>query len=210
MMRSLNELESVLRKAASGAGLPIGLAEDIGAAGAWLTARGQDGTGAVLLSIRAGISEPMTPVTDHGTLVFAPTRVAICGPSVIDMLAAFESIEKARLRDVDSPMLLLGLAGSMAGSYDIAFDVDFAHGGQAQVTAGGLVLTGPLPVPGTELVIARNKIKPSVLPPDKQSNGVEVAAELWRGAEVLAARTYVPSSEASRAAGAGAGLSDND
>jgi hypothetical protein len=40
MRLSLNEIEVTVRKAALGSGLPLGLAEDAGAAAAWLAARG--------------------------------------------------------------------------------------------------------------------------------------------------------------------------
>lgn len=46
--------------------------------------------------------------------------------------------------------------------------------------------------------------------PAGQVGPVEVAAQVWQVLTGCAARTYVPASAASRAAGAGAGLSDND
>ena len=46
--RSLNEIDSLCQKAARGAGLDWGLAEEAGFAAAWLAARGADGAAALL------------------------------------------------------------------------------------------------------------------------------------------------------------------
>jgi uncharacterized protein DUF3726 len=48
MRRTLNEIEVGLRKAAIGAGFPLGLAEEIGRAGMVMCGLGGDGVGAVL------------------------------------------------------------------------------------------------------------------------------------------------------------------
>jgi hypothetical protein len=47
----LNEIIDVLKKAAVGRGLPVGLAEDAAQAGAWLIGQGHDGVSAVLMAI---------------------------------------------------------------------------------------------------------------------------------------------------------------
>ena len=43
-----------------------------------------------------------------------------------------------------------------------------------------------------------------------RTNDIEIDLETWRTIEALAARTYVRSSDLSRAKGAGAGLIDNN
>ena len=45
MTFSLNEIEAIGKRAARGAGLPWGLAEEAGKAARWLTARGLPGRG---------------------------------------------------------------------------------------------------------------------------------------------------------------------
>ncbi|MCR9127812.1 MAG: DUF3726 domain-containing protein [Rhodobacteraceae bacterium] len=62
------------------------------------------------------------------------------------------------------------------------------------------------------LALARG-IDPDALAPQPEQArpaGTDVAEAGWDRLEALAARTYVPATAASRAAGAGAGLSDND
>ena len=56
MIFSLNETKDLLKKAAIGTGLPVGLAEDASQAGAWLIGQDQDGVGAVLMAIKEGFN----------------------------------------------------------------------------------------------------------------------------------------------------------
>lgn len=59
---------------------------------------------------------------------------------------------------------------------------------------------------GTMIRIAR---RDGLIDP-AETGAVHVDADMWAQIEDFAAKTYVPNSEASRAAGAGAGLTDND
>ena len=211
-MRSLNEIDIMLKKASKGVGLPVGLAEDIGRAGAWLSARGHDGVRAVLTAIQGGISLPLPllPLNDRGIVVFKGARIAVCGPSVIDILAGHGSADEVRLINVDSPLLIIGLAGVASQSYGLEMTIDFGNGSKASVSAGNLVLSGSMPAAGTDLLITCRKFGYTTPKGKLEGRGVVVDEEVWREVEALAARTYVPSSEASRARGAGAGMVDND
>jgi hypothetical protein len=111
---------------------------------------------------------------------------------------------------VDSPFLIIGLAGSAAVNYGIEIDLEFSHGGEASVSAQNLVLSGPLPVPGTDIVITIRKSGRKTAQGKPLIRGVVIGEDTWREAEALAARTYVASTDESRAQGAGAGMTDND
>ncbi|WP_342077194.1 DUF3726 domain-containing protein [Yoonia sp. SS1-5] len=117
--------------------------------------------------------------------------------------------------------------------------IDVAWGGdKLAVKAGNAAMTAPIVKDGfatgvTKARLAQTSHAPLVLAmlaaagldaradgplitrtgniPAKPGNGpVEIADEVWDALQVFAARTYVKASDASRAAGAGAGLTDND
>ena len=159
MTRSLNEIEGMIHKAARGAGLPLGHADELAAAGVRLVAEGGD-------------PGEITVALDKAT------GVAMTGPAAIDAVLA--TGEPVTLADVDSPHLLV----AMVAAREVAVT--------ARIESTGVVLE-----PGETVV----------LPLD---GPVDVDAAHWARWSELAARTYVPASEASRESGAGAGLTDND
>lgn len=61
---------------------------------------------------------------------------------------------------------------------------------------------------GTALPAAMTAVRVGTAP--HRRGPMEVDASLWTAFDRLAQKTYVPATEASRASGAGAGLSDND
>lgn len=106
MTYSENEVGSLLRKAAIGAGLSSGVAEDISRAGLWLLVHGLAGDQAVL----QGISrlEPHKSLERGEGQAIAIDRAcsALDGPLVFDLAAASAGKFQARLQQVDNPMLL--------------------------------------------------------------------------------------------------------
>lgn len=154
MKRSVAEISAVLAKAARGAGLPLGVAEELALAAPWMT-------GTELREIAALLDA----VDRHGVLL------DVCG--ALDELVCG--------RD----------ARSVAVSPRVAVALAAGRGLPAQVNDQGA-------------------LKRAAQCPPPQSGPVELAAEDWTLLDRLAARTYVPSTEASRRAGAGAGLIDND
>lgn len=138
MMRSANEIAGLVLKAARGAGLDVGLAEDLARASGWLD------------------------------------------ESALNDLAA-------RLGDDEARAALI--------SANLALD-------EVQASAAAEM---PLDVIASGLAHARG-----IGPEAKPLGAREVGQPLWQALEIWAARTYVPATEASRLAGAGAGLTDND
>ncbi len=210
MRHSLNEIEGVLRKAATGCGFPHGLAEDIGRAGAWLCARGRDGLGAGLAGVMAGRAAPGGMHYDACTRTFPDARVAWCGPSAVDLLQCAEAGDMVRLTGIDAPLLLVGFAGLAVR--DTGISLRFSNGCDVLAGPGGLGMRGAMPSAGVDAALALTgapeRSRPGVSEP--LLDGIDADPALWAEALALAARTYVPASDASRATGAGAGDIDND
>lgn len=175
MKLSANEIKALAIKAARGAGLPLGHAEDMGNAAVWLAYRGAldalctalEGTHLVQLPVRGEIKA---------------ARLAMAGPTVMDLVQAGGG--PLRLSQVDAPAVMHALAGVSHSGVKVAQD-------------------------GFDLTVHCDLATDSSEDVDF-SGAVDVPDPLLDRLNSFAAQTYVPASEASRAAGAGAGLSDND
>lgn len=121
------------------------------------------------------------------TARFRQARAIADGPAALDLLAA-GVVSSAQLESPDAPRLLAAMAAGALETHGITV--------MAEPVAGGILLR-----PGGSGV-------PATAPPAPHS-GAARPADIER-AKALAARTLVPESDASRTAGAGAGLSDND
>ncbi len=206
MRHSLNEIEVTLRKATIGAGIPVGLAQDIGQAAAWLAACGMDGAGAGLAAITGKSAAAIGQVADGGAMTFTDASVAYAGPSAMDFLAAGHAVQ---LTGMDAPLLLVGLAGVAATTYDLDIACDFGAAGVVSVTPDGL--SGDLPAAlGRDVNLTASPATSVANDTKASAAGIEVADAVWNNIVELAGKTYVPESEASRLLGAGAGLTDND
>ena len=136
-------------------------------------------------------------------------RAAVChliaGRDVADLWTALEALPKG-------PILTLPLAfarfaqgavdgvasGTVPGVSDVALAQSYAdalpYANTSETGSEGLQLSLEISKPATRPKITR----------------VDLPEDLAAWMKTLAARTFVPESEASRLAGAGAGLSDND
>lgn len=209
MRRSLNEIELMARKAAVGAGWASGLAEDAGRAAAWLCRHGYDGVQAVYASVRTGPRDISVEDTQTG-LVFHDARAARAGPSALDLLADGGMTEHAILRNVDSPVMLLGLAGTLSAQYGTAVGLEFANGARARVASDCLQITGAVSYASCDVQVQRITWSGVPARPTDATTGFNANEDIWAKLESLAAKTYVPATDESRRRGAGAGLIDND
>ncbi len=154
MKRSVAEISAVIAKAARGAGLPLGVVEELALAAPWLS-------GADLGELAQILCAP-----DRHSLLFE-----VCG-ALDELACGRDGIE-------------------VAAAAQLAAAIGAGRGLPVKVTnAGELRRVAACPTP--------------------QIGPVDLVSEDWDQLEQLAARTYVPSTEASRQAGAGAGLIDND
>lgn len=212
MIVSLNEVESLSLKAARGAGMSWGLAEEAAHAARWLAARGWawDRSLVVLLGRREQIAAPM--LAGHG-IRSSRQGFAICpihaGAAMADLLHVDQSIT---LYDVLSPIWLVPFAYRRTIEHR-SVELTWASGA-CSINAGGAIGAEPPGIQDASLDWIRVELKASVLSPDvpQLSTQPDVPADpaAWSALEQWAARTYVAASLQSRLAGAGAGLSDND
>ena len=133
ILLSYNEVQSTSRKAASGAGLPYGVAEAIGHAAAWLSGRGVDAVSVVVAALADG-------------------PAILDGLAAIDTLAAGETAHVA-LKDDSAGLLLLGLAGA-AMQQEVAFALDRGRGGIVLLAGLALrILAGRMRLPERAIVV---------------------------------------------------------
>jgi hypothetical protein len=216
MIVSLNEVESLSLKAARGAGMSWGLAEEAAHAARWLAARGWawDRSLVGLLERREQIAAPMLAGHDISS---SRQGLAICpihaGAAMADLLHVHESVT---LYDVLSPIWLVPFAHRRTGEHR-SVEVTWS-GGACSISAGGAISAEALGTQDAPLGWIRVELKTDVSSPDAVPMptrpvipaGTQADPAAWAALEQWAARTYVPASLQSRLAGAGAGLSDND
>jgi hypothetical protein len=187
MIFSLNEVEAMGKRAARGAGRDWGIAEEAGKAARWLTAHNLPGPEllAELLTRNEGLSyDELVPISTDGVWQAKSGRLCplIAGAALSDRAAEVA-------------------AGRAFEFGSIAFSPD-----------GGLAVEGDMAAvttPTTKSAHCRSGRKDTVTPPARQP-GRAVEAKAWNRLSAFAHRTFAPATEASRLAGAGASLTDND
>lgn len=226
---SRNEVESVCAKAARGAGMTWGLAEEAGYAAGWLTSRGFDGAGALARHLRnaEGKSwQDICPVVQPGEWLAKTAGQPLCPIALGATLSDHLGVDRAllggvglRVGEVSSPVLLLPFVAMTAEASGNSICVRLEHD-VVRIAADGAVsgdMSSLLSADCTALTIVADEAPaegdmslqkdqtatanpPTVVPVD--SDALEFLRE-------LSLRTTVPSSAASRA-NAGAAGSDND
>lgn len=190
MTMSLNEVDAMVRKAARGAGLDWGLAEEAGRAARWLCAQGQDGVGAAAKAL-AG------PKTDRCT-VSSGARLADCAADLRN--------GPARFKDVLTPQLFLPFAALAAKMLQVTIEVD-CDGHRAMTDGQSLTLSDDFPDHASTVTVRVIDVPVGIECPMSRAMP---DPEDWAQLEALAKLTYAPATDESRLNGAGAGLSDND
>jgi len=179
---SVAEVQALLLKAGRGAGLPLGHAQDFSGMAGLLMSDPK-----LFAIATAALEGPHHRVRREGTVehvVIEQARIAMAAPSIWD---AFQcGAKRVVCHGLDWPQLLWPVILRARQLYGL--DLEFAV-----MDRDTIVLSLSAGAPMQDVGPAQ----PVPLVP---------LARL----EVLAAKTYVPASEASRQAGAGAGLTDND
>ena len=188
---SLNEVETLALKAARGAGLPWGLAEDAGRAAVWMTRHAGAWTQGLLAVLDA--TGETSPLLLGGWLADGVGEAGSAGPAMAPVWA---------------------LPGLLATGRSVMIRLD------ATEVVGNPEEAPTASVPIEDLVALRwavlsvsfpsGKVRPlaHALPLRFQRSRVALAD--WRLLDALAQRTYVPASDRSRLTGAGAGLLDDE
>jgi hypothetical protein len=227
------EIETLTCKAAVGVGLPVGLAEEAGAAAAWLSAAGFAGaeiTYRAIENIRKGKARPVI-VSSHSESLCPDTEgklasVMYAAPSVSDFLQATSRVTVVRL---DEPLLLFGhlVCSSSIPEVGLVLHSVGSTGAvlQGVIQKGHGRLEGPpfsnqeakngSEVSVTMVDVSQDRnFKPTKREAEVRRNsvkkGVAVSEAIWTELQRLAAQTLVPESAESKQRGAGAGMIDND
>lgn len=222
MALSLNQVEHTARKAARGAGLPWGLAEDAGRAVRWLEMLDLPGMLWLSRLLDALPHDPIDPlrigeVAGEWRAASGPMSPLLAGPSLADWVGmqAPGSLAAVVLINLACPGLCAGYLGVVSDRRDrsvrlscdgidlVVHDqgVIMVEGNPVSLCGGAdrvmvETLAGPLDVDGV-------RHRPSVGSRDIDPGALGML-------ELLAHKTYVEASEVSRLTGAGAGLQDND
>jgi hypothetical protein len=214
---SRNEVASLCMKAARGAGMSWGLAEEAGFAAAWLVQHGINGPSHLYAHLDQAQGRPwsdLCPTVTPGAWQ-APVGCALCpialGATLCDYAGLPESIQAGsslKIGKVDHPILLIPFLAAIAVSQNILFDIAWA-GGAAHLDGGSeALLKAAAALDGQQVAIT---LTASFGNPQVASAGKlpSISADVISALNTLAMRTTVPSSESSRA-GAGSTTSDND
>jgi hypothetical protein len=217
MTFSLNEIDVMGKRAARGAGLDWGIAEEAGKAARWLTAHGLPGPEllAELLTRNEGKDyDELAPVSVDG--VWQAKSGSLCpliaGAALSDRAAEVAAGRVFEFGPISYPLLLAPYAACSARSRGAAITLSWAGVILTISPEDGLAVEGDLAAVTTRTadgVRCGPAAKQTETPPAGEP-GRAVDAEAWSRLNAFAHRTFAPSTEASRALGAGAGLVDND
>lgn len=212
MSFSLNEVQAMAKRAARGAGLDWGMAEEAAWATRWLCRAGLPGVGilADLLTEQArSQKDDFAPKSLQspwqGTAgVLSP----LCaGPTLSDVAQRLREAP-IQLEQVSEPLMMLPFASAAAAQLDHPVSLRW-RGGEAVVSRSGLRLIGGRGGESDILVELAERSPMAALQPLSEGRA-DPGSDAWAQLGELAHRTYAPATEESRLLGAGAGLSDND
>ena len=216
MTYSLNEIEIMGKRAARGAGLPWGLAEEAGKTARWLAARALPGPEmlADILTRNDGKSyDELAPVSADGVWRARAGRLCplVCGSALCDRAAEIAAGRKIEFGPMAQPLLLAPYVAGAAKMTGAAIELAWPGIGMI-FTSESFSIEGDhtdLTVRSADSVYCRCTDNTLVVLPAGAA-GRDVNAEVWSRLNTLAQRTFAPATEASRLVGAGAGLIDDD
>lgn len=230
---SRNEIESLCLKAARGAGMSWGLAEEAGFSAGWLSAQGVDGAGVLARHLQAmeGMSwDSIRPYIESTRWQPVDPKHRLCPVALGATLADYLAVDHELIRGeglmagkVSYPGLVLPFVARAAAELvsDITvqlLDMDdavatfgtdgFVNGSVAKMleASSGMLKFSAKPVDRHDDVSCEDHHDRQV---HKTLSPLPLAADVLGILEALSMRTTVPATPASRA-DAGAGVRDND
>ena len=212
MSYALNEIEATAKRAARGAGLSWGMAEEASKAARWLCTQGFDGAALLAAVLEQSDGRPageLRPQSLQGEWRAASGTLCplLAGASLSDCAARLAD-GRITLQAVSHPALLLPFAAAAAAQ--LGQPVTLEWDGCAAVTDGKSVSIKGEAVQQPLTAGATASLGGTLGAPLPQATRATPDAAAWESLNRFARRTFAPATEASRLAGAGAGLSDND
>ena len=201
---SFSELKDLVFNASMGSNLPAGVSEDLSFGVTFLESRSLPGGKELLYSLKCERYPPVSPQRKGVSLIFSNSRAIFEGLSAIDLLVS-EACKSVILENIDSSMLLVGLASNYNG-FSVSFhknkeicaalfndqlnwkNDNFRRSNDIEIRLNNSELNNPI-AKRSRMMLDENVFK-------ELSN--------------LASNMLVPESELSRTTGAGAGNIDND
>lgn len=216
MTFSLNEIETMGKRAARGAGLSWGLAEEAGKAARWLTGRGMPGPEmlAELLARNDGKDvDELAPISADGVWRARSGRLCplVSGAALCDRAGEIAAGRAFELGPIACPILLVPFAASAAMLTGAAVGLSWLAV-EIAVEAGNIRVEGAeadFMARSVDAVRCR-RIEGVAVASRPCVPGRAVDAEMWTRLAGFEHRTFAPATEASRLAGAGGKLADND
>lgn len=211
---SINEVETLVRKAALGAGLDPGRADELADAAVWLIELQVPVFELAYRALSSAEGSPMTLAEDGTSAACPTTSAARVATSAVDILLVKPPGFTVTLDAVDEPLVVTTLAAVAARRYGTAFEIETASA-KIALQPGDFADLDPLIAERNLRMVLRRtgKNASATSEPAASSSRYDpenVADNGFANLEQLAHRTYVPASEKSRISGAGAGLTDND
>jgi len=215
MRCSLNEIETMGKRAARGGGMSWGLADEAGKATRWLAAHGMPGPHVLadLLARHDGTAQlDRLPAADEGQ--WSATGGELCpiatGAAFCDRAGKLTTGHEIKTAAMAHPILL---AFHIAGAAKLTGSVlklewpgvvmVFSPEGVAITDSGEALLASTV----SEVRCSKGDRPAKVLPLD--GSGHDVTEQIWERLGTFANRTFAPATEESRLTGAGAGLIDD-
>jgi hypothetical protein len=216
MMRSLNEIEAMAKRAVRGAGLAWGLAEEAGKALRWLTEHDQPGAqmlAQLLVDIDGKAYSEIAPVSEKSPWHASggPLCPIACGAALSDRAQEITAGHVIELGPTRQPLLLAPCLASAARLGSTAIELTW-DGVTMIMMADGVYMEGSQAALTSNLALkvrCRATQRNAISSP-AHTCARAVATKSWNQLHAFAQRTYAPASEASRISGAGAALKDDD
>ena len=230
MHYSLNQIEHTCRKAVRGMGLEWGLAEDAGRAVRWLESRGLPGVSSLVTLLQSVDHHQCAKdyICFQETMLSASNGIntpLLIGPSLADWIGGYSTSENQEpnafhVQNGLCPLLYIGYLGVVSLHTDAFIQCRWGSG-QTSLSKNDFQITTPsgsdYSASGQDIYVdiaaqhrASTDHADNTISPAAQISAKWVEPTVWSALEKFAHHTYVEATEASRLAGAGAGLSDND
>ena len=201
---SFSELKDLVFNASMGSNLPAGVCEDLSFGVTFLESRSLPGGKELLYSLKCERHLAVSPRKNGVSLIFSNSRAIFEGLSAIDLLVS-EACKSVILKNIDSSMLLVGLASNYYG---------FSFSFQKNKEICAALFNDQLnwendnyrQSDNVEIRLKNGELNNTLAKRSRMLLDDNVFKELSN----LASNMLVPESEISRTTGAGAGSIDND